>query len=114
MFNVPRNGLQKSVGLNRRANTFRPRSRLVTVNEPYMSVVEIAQQFQVLAVAHVTSPHNFRGVDVGCIRDPLMVWDVLHPIGWLIANQDQMIPRLMVKLLDDRDAIQISSRPGRF
>jgi hypothetical protein len=88
--------------------------RLVPVKQPDTAVMEILQQFLVLTVAHVAGPNNFRLIDIGFVVHPFVVHVVVYSISRLVANQDQVFSRLMVKLLDSCGAVQISPRPCWF
>jgi hypothetical protein len=61
---------------------------MIAIDRPDVAIFEIIQQLLILAVAHVPSPDDFRGVDIRRVINPFVVYVMIYPICGLLVNKD--------------------------
>src|SRR2546423_8046722 len=87
-----------------------PGWRVISVEEPYSSAWEIAQQLLIFIVSHVARPDDFGLVNVGGVINPFPV-DIMM---WAITHDDQVLTGRVLQFPQHSGTIQVSSGPRRL
>ena len=84
--------------------------RIVSVQEPNVSVGKILRQHRVFLRAHIPCPDHFCRIDIGIIVDPLPV----HIVTRLVPNDHKLFAGEPLKLANNFRSFQVPARPSGF